>query len=64
MYKSELGCVKGETFGLFLLPELQKEGTAAMSSSMMFYAGMENEKGQGESKKENDVFLHCVRTCM
>lgn len=46
-----------ETFSLFLLPELQKDGTAATSSSMMFYAGMENEKEQGESKKENDGFF-------
>lgn len=28
-----------------------------MSSSMMFCAGMEKERGQGEEKKENDVFF-------
>lgn len=46
--------------------EREIKGTAAMSSSMMFYAGMEKERGRDkrEEKRERVFFSHCVCTCM
>lgn len=46
----------------FVLPELQRErwGMAAVSSSMMFYAGMEKARRTGGGKKQNDHFALCM----
>lgn len=35
-----------------LRKEREREGMAAVSSSMMFYAGMEKERGRGEGGKK------------
>lgn len=56
LYKSEIRCVKEGTISIFspvcVLLELhrEREGMAAMSSSMIFFAGMEKERGRGRKR--------------
>lgn len=42
----------GNILPFFCSPRAAERETAAMSSSMMFYAGMEKERGQGEEEKK------------
>lgn len=56
--------MKGGVFCLFFSSQSCRErGTAATSSSMMFCAGMEKERGQGEEKRKI-MFVFFFALCM